>query len=96
MAPNSIIDAQLTLKEFEYNLGKNSSGNILTLNDKICFVVYEDQSGYAVFQCEDKGYILKEKTLYLMKDMAYIKLLSKISRIQDQCTSVGDHGIRFD
>jgi len=85
MAPNSIIDAQLTSKQFQYNIGVNSFGDILTLNDKVCFVSYQDRVGYAVFQCENKGYILKEKKLYLMTDKAYIHLLLKMDTIERQC-----------
>ena len=81
---NSIIEAQLTLKQFEYNLGTDRFGNILTLNDKICLVHYEDDKGYAIFQCEDKGYIIKDTTLYLLHGDSYIKLLLKLDTIERQ------------
>lgn len=81
---NSIIEAQQTFKQFEYNLGVSEIFGILTLNDKICNVQYQDDKGYAVFECDGKGYILRDRVLYLMKDKAYINILLKMNTIDNQ------------
>lgn len=72
MATTSVIDIQ-----------RNAFGDIVMMNDKLCYVDYQDKEGYAVFQCEDKGYILKEKTLYLMTEDSYIRLLLRMNIILD-------------
>lgn len=87
---NSVIDAQLTLLEWQHNIvvcKEFEDDYPLLYNNKVCSVHFNSKES-AIFDCEDKGYIWKKPNiLYLMSDKAYINLLLKIDTIERQTKS---------
>ena len=68
----------------EYNIKLDEHGLIRTYNGKPIDIIYNDDN-YMVFMCEDRGYMLRGRTLYLISDYSFVRLLCKMSLIEYQC-----------